>query len=180
MCRLCKKHFDREIEKENEYWVMPSRNYYYHKDCYDNWQTRCHDLTSQLDEQKWKLSIYDYLAYDLKVKYDFLKCQTQMENFVKKYKYTYKGMLFALKYYYEVEKGDWTKSGDGVGILPYIYDRACSYWEEKYLEDNKIIENIEKQILERLARPKTVVYKPKQAKSNKLKTYNFEDIESEE
>ena len=33
-CRLCKI----EIDKEKDDWVMPSRNYYYHKKCYENWK----------------------------------------------------------------------------------------------------------------------------------------------
>ena len=33
-CRVCKEL----IDKTKDDWVMPSRNYYYHKTCYDSWK----------------------------------------------------------------------------------------------------------------------------------------------
>ena len=180
MCRFCKERFDREKEIEDIYWVRPSPRMYYHKSCYDNWRSKSIDLNTQLDEQKWESYIYEFLARDLKVKYNYMKCRKQMENFVKKYKYTYKGMLFALKYFYEIKKGDWEKSENGVGILPFIYDEARSYWEKKFEENNTIIEGIEKQIQERYSRPKVLVYRPKEERKNGIKTYNLDDINLED
>ena len=33
-CRLC----NIPIDKEKDDWIMPSKNYYYHKQCYNNWK----------------------------------------------------------------------------------------------------------------------------------------------
>ena len=33
-CRICKV----EIDKENDDWIMPSKNYYYHRKCYEDWK----------------------------------------------------------------------------------------------------------------------------------------------
>ena len=33
-CRVC----DLPIDKTKDDWIMPSKNYYYHKNCYDNWK----------------------------------------------------------------------------------------------------------------------------------------------
>lgn len=180
MCRFCKERFDREKEIEGLYWVKPSPNMYYHKNCYDNWRGEAKDLGTQIDDQKWESYIYDFLAHDLKVKYDYMKCRKQMESFIKKYKYSYKGMYFALKYFYEVRKGDWQKSENGVGILPYIYDESRNYWEKKFVENNSIIESIEKQIQQRYNRPKTLVYKPKEERKKTVKTYNINDFDFSE
>ena len=35
---------------------------------------------------------------------------------------TAKGMYFALKYFYEIKKGDVSKSENGIGIIPHIYE----------------------------------------------------------
>ena len=31
ICRCCKQKFDAQIEDKDKIWVMPSKNYYYHK-----------------------------------------------------------------------------------------------------------------------------------------------------
>lgn len=50
-----------------------------------------------------------------------------IDDYVKKYGFTYSGMEQALKYFYEIENN--TFSEDCVGIIPYIYDNAKEYFE---------------------------------------------------
>ena len=98
-CRLCKI----EIDKEKDDWVMPSRNYYYHRKCYDNWKK------AQPDNDEGYIDlIYDFISRDLKVTYDYWVCEAQRKKFLKE-KMTNKGILFALKYFYEIKHGDWEK-----------------------------------------------------------------------
>ena len=33
-CRVC----DLPIDKEKDDWVMPSKNWYYHRKCYEEWK----------------------------------------------------------------------------------------------------------------------------------------------
>jgi hypothetical protein len=33
-CRVCKE----KIDKTKDDWIMPSKNYYYHKSCYKSWK----------------------------------------------------------------------------------------------------------------------------------------------
>jgi hypothetical protein len=46
------------------------------------------------------------------------------------YKYTWSGMRNALRWFYEIEGGDISKGNEGVGILPYIYDKAMEYYKQ--------------------------------------------------
>lgn len=65
ICRICKQ----EIDKELDDWVMPSRNWYYHKICYENFKK---EKEVKSDEDYIDL-IFDYIARDLKVSYDYHK-----------------------------------------------------------------------------------------------------------
>ena len=59
---------------------------------------------------------------------------------------TAKGMYFALKYFYEIKKNDVTKSENGIGIIPHIYEDSSSYWQEREHREQGIVAAIEEQI----------------------------------
>ena len=59
---------------------------------------------------------------------------------------TAKGIYFTLRYFYEIEKGDATKSENGIGIVPHVYERGTCYWGERNLRDKGICARIEEQI----------------------------------
>lgn len=42
--------------------------------------------------------------------------------------YTYTGMLKTLKYFYEVRGNSIEKAEGGIGIIPWVYDEAFTYW----------------------------------------------------
>ena len=65
-CRLCGQYFDAQLDGLDTVYVMPAKNYYYHKTCYDNWKK-----ANLNEDEQWRDRIYDYLAHDLKIKYDF-------------------------------------------------------------------------------------------------------------
>ena len=69
----------------------------------------------------------------------------QWENYLKN-KMTAKGIYFALKYHYEIKKGDVTKSENGIGIVPHIYEDSRSYWQEREHREQGIVAAIEEQI----------------------------------
>lgn len=146
-CRVCKQKFDKSKLEENVDWVMPSRNWYYHKKCYDDWKS-----TTTRDDKDWVSLIYDFLAHDLKVHYDYHLCEGQRKKFITGKKYTNKGIYFALKYFYEIKHGDWTKANGGIGIVPYVYNESMEYWVLQEQKSNGILAAIEKQIQERANR----------------------------
>lgn len=162
-CRLCKEPIDRNEEKEGIDWIMASRNWFYHKKCYESWKQ-----SQPKEDDEWIDLIYDFISRDLKVPYDYFKCETQRKKFLKE-DMTNKGIFFALKYFYEVKHGDWNKGYEGIGIVPYIYVDSCRYWTKKEKEGAGILKKIEEQMKEARARGRKVIHKKNKGKDKTLK-----------
>ncbi len=169
-CRICKQPIDREIDTD---WIMKSRNFYYHKSCYNNWRESDHS-----NDEAYIELIYDYISHDLKINYDYFLCEAQRKKFLKENKMTNKGILFSLKYFYEVQKGDREKSHGGIGIVPYIYKEACEYWVERERRNKGIVEKIEQQMREAKDRRHRVVKAKRKKKP--AKTIDLASIEGME
>lgn len=149
-CRVC----DQPIDKEKDDWIMPSKNYYYHRRCYENWKA----AQPNSDEEYVDL-IYDFIKRDLKVPYDWWVCEAQRKKFIKEYQMTNKGILFALKYFYEIKHGNWEKGHGGIGIIPFVYNDSCAYWAARERQSEGIIAEIERQMREATTRPKVRIKK---------------------
>lgn len=147
-CRICKEKFDAQPETKDTIWVMPQNKFYYHKDCYEKWHHDKGNINAIKEDSEWIGYIWDFLSRDLKVSYDYLVCKRQMESFVEKQNCTYKGIFFALKYFYEIKKNDWKKDNPnkGVGIVPYIYKESCEYWAKMLNKQKDILVMIEHQM----------------------------------
>lgn len=168
-CRFCKKKFDAEKDKEGIVWVQKSKGWYYHKDCYETWKNE-----NLKKDDEWKERIYDFIAHDLKVSYDFFMCETQLINYVEKDKIgTYKGIYFALKYFYQVKNGDWNKGHGGLGIIPFIYEESTKYWIDQEEKKRGLLKGIENQIKERETARTVKIEKKEQKKKTK---WNLEDF----
>lgn len=153
-CRICKGEIDRNKDPNGEEWLMGSTNYFYHKTCYENWKK----AQFNSDEEYIDL-IYDFISRDLKVSYDWYVCEAQRKKFVKENKMTNKGILFALKYFYEVKKGNWEKGHGGIGIVPFVYNDACAYWAARERKSQGTIGEIERQMRAAAERHQTIVQK---------------------
>ncbi len=170
-CRICKAKMDIDKMDDSE-WVVPSRNWYYHTSCYNDFAKKKgaikeNDITIEISEEMWFSCVYDYLKKDLKMSINFTKFQSQWQNFIKK-GMTPKGIYFSLRYFYEVAKGDITKSENGIGIVPFIYTEGTSYWGERNLKDKGICDRIEQQIMaSRQIQYKTVTQKRTTVKNRK-------------
>lgn len=148
-CRICKAKIDTD---KTDDWIMPTKNYYYHKTCYEDFGRKKGaikegDINIELDDEMWFSAVYDYLKKDLKIVPNFTKLSSQWKNYLKK-GMTAKGIYFTLRYFYEIQKGDTSKSEEGIGIVPYIYDEGTCYWGERNQRDKGICDRIEKQILQ--------------------------------
>lgn len=166
-CRICHQ----PIDKNGNDWCMPSVNYYYHIKCYNDWKATEPDP----DELKlWIDRITSFLGQDLKVSYNYKKCENQITKYIKTNKYTAKGIFFALKYFYEVKHNSWEKSNDGIGIVPYIYEESCNYWTEQERKQRGFVQGIEQQLAERQKR-KVIKVKRTETKKSKQK-YSLDDI----
>ncbi len=171
-CRVCKEKFDAKPEEKGSFWVMPSKNFYYHTKCYEEFKGKA---TLNAEDADWVDLIYDYLARDLKVAYNYQMCEAQRKSYLKKNKLTNKGIFFALKYFYEVKHGDWARSGGGIGIVPFIYEDSCNYWITKESREHGIIERIGKQMQELHEREVVKVARTHKTRP-KRGMYNLDDI----
>lgn len=178
-CRLCKEQFDTDkIPRES--WTLVGQRSYYHSSCYNEWVKVKQTITSNVtDEEFWRESLVDYLYRDIKMTINFSKLDSQWRSFIKpERKMTPKGIYFAVRYYYDVLKGDVSKAQGGIGIVPNIYSDSAQYWVD--LENKKAgtLEAIVEQIRQREARP--VQYIQKNAKQNKPKAkWSLDNIEGE-
>lgn len=170
-CRGCGERFDAPLGEMDISWVMPSRNFYYHKDCYEKFRK-----DKPKEDEAWRDRIFDYISHDLKLEYNYFKCARFLDNFVKKEKQgTYKGCYFSLKYFYEVDKGNKEKANGGIGIIPFVYERATEYWKERELRERGALATIEAQIIAREKnQQKTKRFTPQEKK--KKDKWNLEEL----
>ena len=162
-CRICHMPIDKVRQKENVDWIMPSRNYYFHKVCYETWKAQ------PATEDDWVKMIYDFLARDIKVSYDYHKCKAQIEKFWKENKINPKGIYFTLKYFYEIKGNSWEKGHGGLGIVPYVFADAKAYWIEQERKKRGFMAAVEQQ-----ARERSIVKITRKEKSRDK--YNLDDI----
>ena len=101
-----------------------------------------------------------------------------MKTFLKQNK-TAKGIYFAIRYFYDVQKGDKEKSLGGIGIVSSIYEDSCAYWYDREDKDHGICARIEEQMKQQ-AEQKKIVVKQTKRKSIREKAISLEDIESME
>lgn len=176
-CRICKsKDIDRNTQIEGVDWIMPSRGWYYHKSCYDTWK----QSTPATDEE-YRAFIFDFIARDLKVSYDYHMCKAQIDKFVRENKMTVKGIFFALKYFYEIKGGDWDKGHGGIGIVPFIYNEACTYWYNREKKTKGVVAEIERQMRDAENRTKKeVVQKKTQPRKFTVDLNVIEEMEDDE
>ena len=169
-CRVCKV----EIDKEKDDWIMPSKNWYYHRKCYNDWK----QSTPATDEE-YRAFIYDFIARDLKVSYDYHMCKAQIDKFVKEGK-TVKGIFFTFQYFYEIKHGDWNKGHGGIGIVPFVYNEACTYWVEQERRTKGIVADIERQMRTAAERKQKVVRQTEKPKKYEVDFSVLDDLEDEE
>ncbi len=173
-CRICKGKIDRNLEKEGVDWIMPSKNWFYHKKCYTDWKN-----SEPATDEEYKHFIYDFLARDLKVKYDYHMIEAQRKGYLKEKKMTNKGIFFSLKYFYEIKNGDWSKGHGGIGIIPFVYNEACAYWVARDKESKGICAQIERQYKQATERGQKVVHQKKKSKKKQIDLSLIEEMEDE-
>ena len=153
-CRVCKEEIDRNLDPEGKEWLMASKNYFYHKSCYESWKK-----AQFSNDDDYIDLIYDFISRDLKATYDYHMCEAQRKKFIKENQMTNKGILFALKYFYEVKHGDWDKGHGGIGIIPFVYTDSCAYWSALERKTTGVIADIERQMREASERHKEIIQK---------------------
>lgn len=167
-CRRCHGEIDRNTQDD---WTMPSKGWYYHKSCYEDFvkkkgNIKEGDISIDVDDDLWKTAVYDYLRLDLKMGLDYRKFTSQWDHYLKK-NMTAKGIYFTLRYFYEIARGDPSKSENGIGIVPHIYNEATCYWGERNQRNKGICARIEAQIKQADERKVVVIHREKKEKKDK-------------
>ena len=126
-------HCNNEVDKEEAIFNTKTKRYY-HPDCYQ----------VLLDRKE----LCEYIADLFKYKKPSVKIYQQMAAYYDR-GITYKDMLITLKYFYEVEKGDISKAQGGIGIIPYVLDRAKEYAAKNDFEQQKLMKEFEAKAAEK-------------------------------
>ena len=120
-------HCNNEVKEEDAIFNTKTKRYY-HPNCYQ----------ILLDRKV----LCDYICELFKYKKPSVKIYQQMSHYYER-GISYADMLLALKYFYEIKKGDINKSQDGIGIIPYVIDEAKEFTTLEELEKKKLIEKFE-------------------------------------
>lgn len=177
-CRLCKKEINRS--KETDFYER-ARGWTYHTECWNQVLAkrkiiREEGIGTAFDEfDIWYDLAYEYMTRDLKIKYDYKKAERQWKNFIKDGEMTSKGIYYALRYYYDIKKGDFSKANGGIGIVPYIYEDSCEYWVAREKRESGIVARIEKEAKEKLGQSPQI-YSQKRKPSKPKKTIDLASI----
>ena len=130
-CYYCGEMFDPSVEPAIKAPLDNRR--YCHKKCFEsiyNATTNPIEDREKLIEHVKELFHYSVLPYTV---------EKQIDGFAAEKKYSYNGMLKALKYFYEIKHADKEKANGRVSILPFIYSEALEYYYllEKTKANNK-------------------------------------------
>lgn len=175
-CRICHKKINKVLELEDTDWIMPSKNYYYHVTCYNNWAKKNNNIHAKASDEEWFEALKYYLNHVIKAPIDYKKLTSQWNNFLKQKTKTAKGIYFSVKYFYEVQKGDKEKCQGGIGIVSHIYADSSNYWYEREAREAGICAKIEEQIME--LKNREVIRVQKQKKKAPTKNLEaFKEIE---
>ncbi|MGG1444918.1 hypothetical protein ABE354_23280 [Brevibacillus laterosporus] len=90
---------------------------YYHEECYEKFIKAKDD----------RLELIDYICTLHKTKIPHGLILKQIKEFTDTYEYTHKGITLTLRYFYET-LGNQVREGDGIGIVPYVYEEAKKFF----------------------------------------------------
>ncbi|MGD7046969.1 hypothetical protein FZC83_01910 [Rossellomorea marisflavi] len=119
-CHICKRVIKDEPIKHS------GKNY--HEDCFNKWR----------QEVENRNSLYDYICQLYKLDIPTGMIRKQIKEFQDEYDYKLKGMELTLRYFHETLDNK-PRPGDGIGIIPFIYEEAKNH----YLKQQKILESIQ-------------------------------------
>lgn len=127
-----------------------------------------HELCVQ--EEKDKKELCDYIVKIFGLKAPGPRNYALIKKYKEENGYSYRSMLYSLKFFYEVQNNTTDKSHESIGIIPYIYEDAKKYYGNLAHKKTNLAETINKQ-----AEAKTVVVQRKQKKPRQIKLIDLEE-----
>lgn len=137
-CRHCKKTIIAKPEEKDVTWLERSKNFYYHTTCWNEFLNKAQEK----DDDLWFDLIFVLITKELKCNYNFFKIKAQTDKFLKQ-GLTMKGIYFTLYWYHKIKKEQYNETY-GIGIVPFVYEEATTYWVEQVRKTNDIMEEIQR------------------------------------
>lgn len=158
-CVFCKK----KLDKNGVGCIQLSPNRYAHLECASKPKTE-------------KESLEEYIMELFECEYIPPRIQKQITQYIEQYHFTYSGIHKALTYFFEVKKNPVEKESPTLGIVPYCYKEAFTYyysiWEAKQKNKGKSFEDyVPKEIVINIS--------PPERKNRKQKVFSFLDEEED-
>ncbi len=165
ICLYCGQRFDRDKEPS-----IKIKNRQAHLLCAQN---RSEEEKKVESEQN---KFFDYCKQVFGKDFDFVRTKRLAEGYIKKYNYTWSGMLKTLIYFFEVKKNPVSKAKGSIGIIPYTYQEALNHyyaiWQAQQLNIDKKIEDYVPEVIE-------ITIPPPQPKPRKRRLFSFLDKEKD-
>ena len=138
VCAVCGRRFDRNSVQA----VRHGTRRYSHAECEpDNTDFVPMELPKRTikkpSEEKERIKtqeeidkedLEDYIKSLFEISSITPRIKRQIEIFHREKGYTYTGMKKTLKYFFEIRNNDLEKANGGIGIIPYVYNEAATYW----------------------------------------------------
>ena len=118
-CPICGEMFDANIEP----YVMINSRRYAHEKCQQDAQARM--TKEEQDKQALENYIKNLFSYSKLP----AKVNSQIKDYVTNRNYSYSAILKTLKYWFDIKKSPIEKANGGIGIVPFVIDDACQYWQ---------------------------------------------------
>ena len=128
-------------------------------------------LADGVDQDLVKLE--EYIEQLLGNDYNPARVKKQIKEFKNEYDYSYSGMLKTLIWWYEIKGNSKEKANGGIGIIPFVYKDALTYYYSLYLAQlaNENVESIPKPKVKEIE-----IYSP-EVHRRPPKMFNMEDEE---
>jgi len=153
------------LERDSEVCVKVNSRRYAHKTCAEGSERILSAEERDLE------ALEKYIENLLEIQCLTPKIKRQIKEYTELYNYTFSGMLKALIYHYEICNGDVSKAGGGIGIIPYVYNRAHDYYYSMWLSQQN---NKDKDINDYIPKKVTITIPIPQPRRKKIKLFNLE------
>jgi phosphoglycerate-specific signal transduction histidine kinase len=144
------------------------KNKKYHVECYKKLVDDLYNVSQ--NNQNSKQELYEYICKLFNIQEITSLMKIQLDKYYTDYNFTYDGMLYTLKYFFDILENDITKA-EGIGIIPYMYQEAKEFYILKnHLEQLELnLNDIEKTVKNKVVKIKPIYYtKPKIIDMNNL------------
>ncbi|MEM4994817.1 hypothetical protein WKH56_19845 [Priestia sp. SB1] len=140
-------HCEKMMEKEE---AVSHQKRYYHEACLK-------DKQKSIEDRK---DLIAYICELYRIDAPTGMMLKQIKEFETDFKYKLKGIELALRYFYETSENN-PREGDGIGIVPYVYEKAKKHYILKKNVEKSVKEAAGKEIKQKVVTVKSPEMKVK-------------------